>query len=75
MNDLQFQMNQAQQMHDEASRLHDEFVQRSIQQAMHQHQQLQLRTDAAEADNAEMIRLEQEFNEWMAYIRSIRKKF
>lgn len=64
MDDLQLHMAVAQRNHDEASRLHNEFMQAAEQHRQHRHQHQH------EASEAEMSRLEKEFQEWMEYIRN-----
>lgn len=63
MDDLQLHMEIAQRNHDEASRLHNEFMQQSSAQAI-RHQNI------TEPNEAEMDRLEREFHAWMEYIRN-----
>ena len=63
MDDLQLHMAVAQRNHDEASRLHNEFMRNAAEQhRQHQHED--------EVSDAEMDKLEKEFQEWMTYIKN-----
>lgn len=65
MDDLQLHMAVAQRNHDEAEQHHREFMQQSAAQAVRHAQHAQnVVTDA------EMDRLEKEFQAWMTYIEN-----
>lgn len=63
MDDLQLHMEVAQRNHDEGVRLHEEFMQQSSAQAIRHAQNIT-------TNEAEMDRLEKEFQNWMEYIRN-----
>lgn len=64
MDDLQLHMEIAQRNHDEAEQHHREFMHHAAAQAVRQHQH------EDEVSEAEMNRLEKEFQEWMTYIKN-----
>ena len=62
MDDLQLHMETAQRNHAEATRIHQEFMQQAIEQRRH--------AQNITTNEAEMEKLEKEFQNWMEYIRN-----